>query len=361
MTKTAGIIGGGIGGLAAAIALSRNGWRVTVHERQTSTPSIGTALGIWPAALKALDELGVGGFVRKEGLPQQGGELRRPDGSRIVTMNVARLERRLGERIHLISRPALLTILREAAAEACELRFGEPVTGALPDDLVVAADGVFSQTRERLFGEGYRARYAGSTAWRGVIDDLPTDTFAEVWGAGVKFGSTPHENGGTNWFASAALPESAFRPGAELDALCEIFGDWTDPAVVRVLGALRERAADKSGSGAASPRDEAMDEEGILRHDIYVTPRLPSYVVGNVVLIGDAAHAMPPDIGRGACEAIIDAVSLGRSGAVAYDRDRRRTTQRLVRVAGAASWLTRQRHGVPLRNGLLKVALGSAR
>src|SRR3954451_17140289 len=158
MTKTAGIIGGGIGGLAAAIALSRSGWQVTVHERQTSTPSTGTALGIWPAALKALDELGVGGRVRKEGLPQQGGELRRPDGSRIVTMDVARLERRLGERIRLISRPALLTVLREAAA-GCELRFGEPVTEALPDDLVVAADGVFSQTRERLFGEGYRARY----------------------------------------------------------------------------------------------------------------------------------------------------------------------------------------------------------
>ena len=341
MTKTAGIIGGGIGGLAAAIALSRNGWQVTVHERQTCTPSAGTALGIWPAALRALDELGVGGRVRQEGLPQQSGELRRPDGSRIVTMDVARLERRLGERIHLISRPALLTILREAAEEGCELRFGEVVTEALPDDLVVAADGVFSQTRERLFGEGYRARYAGSTAWRGVIDELPTGAFAEVWGAGVKFGITPHENGGTNWFASAALPEGAFRAGAELDALRETFGRWTDPAVIRVLGALAE--------------------EGILRHDIYVTPRLASYVVGNVVLIGDAAHAMPPDIGRGACEAIIDAASLGRGGPVAYDRDRRRTTQRLARMAGAASWLTRQRHGVPLRDGLLKAALGSAR
>jgi 2-polyprenyl-6-methoxyphenol hydroxylase-like FAD-dependent oxidoreductase len=354
MTKTAGIIGGGIGGLAAAIALSRSGWQVTVHERQTCTPSTGTALGIWPAALRALDELGVGARVRKEGLPQQSGELRRPDGTRIVSMNVARLERRLGERIHLISRPALLTALREVAAEGCELRFGEPVTEALPDELVVAADGVFSQTRERLFGEGYRARHAGSTAWRGVIEDLPTETFAEVWGAGVKFGITPHENGGTNWFASAARSEGAFRPGAELDALCEIFGDWTDPAVARVLGALRKKAAPHDGATGG------MDE-GILRHDIYVTPRLPSYVVGNVVLIGDAAHAMPPDIGRGACEAIIDAVSLGRGGPAAYDRDRRRTTQRLARMAGTASWLTRQRHGVPLRNGLLKAALGAAR
>ncbi|MFI5890440.1 FAD-dependent monooxygenase [Actinoplanes sp. NPDC051513] len=338
MTKTAGIIGGGIGGLSAAIALHQNGWRVTVHERQTTTPAVGTALGMWPAALKALDALGVGDRVRGQGVSQRAGELRRPDGGRIVAMD--RMERRLGDRIHLISRPALLTILREAAAEAGELRFGEPVDDLEPMrkgfDLVVAADGVFSRTREELFGDRYRARYAGSTAWRGVLD-FPTDTFAEIWGAGVKFGVTPQDGGRTNWFASAGLPEGSFRPGAELAALREIFGGWRDPAVARVLGDLRE--------------------EGILRHDIFVTPRLPSYVSGDVVLIGDAAHAMAPDLGRGACEAIIDAVSLGRHGPAGYDRDRRRTTQRLARMAAVAGWATRQRRGVALRNAALRIAL----
>jgi 2-polyprenyl-6-methoxyphenol hydroxylase-like FAD-dependent oxidoreductase len=334
MTKTAGIIGGGVGGLAAAIALHRSGWQVTVYERQATTPAVGTALGMWPAALRALDELGVGDRVRDQGVSPRAGELRRPDGRRIVAMDMDRMKRRLGDRIHLISRPALLTILREAAAEGCELRFGEEVDGPeLLQDLVVAADGVFSRTREDLFGE--RARYAGSTAWRGTLD-FPTETFAEIWGAGVKFGVTPQEGGRTNWFASAGAPEAEIRPGAEVDALHEIFGGWRDPAVKRVLGAIRE--------------------EGILRHDIYVTPRLPSYVSANVVLIGDAAHAMPPDLGRGACEALIDAVSLGRDGPLGYDRERRRATQRLARMAGAASWLTRQRHGVPLRNALLRAA-----
>ncbi|MFF5291789.1 FAD-dependent monooxygenase [Paractinoplanes globisporus] len=341
MTKTAAIIGGGIGGLAAAIALRQAGWQVTVHERQTTTPAVGTALGIWPAALRALDELGLGDEVRKRGVPQSDGELRRPDGTRIAAMDVDRLERRLGDRIHLISRPALLTVLRDAAADGCDLRLGEPVGAVEPlrreFGLVVAADGVFSRTREELFGDRSRARYAGSTAWRGTLDEFATDTFAEIWGAGVKFGVTPQEGGRTNWFASAALPEGRFHPGAERDALLEIFGGWSDPAVARVLGTVRE--------------------EGILRHDIYVTPRLPSYVSGNVVLIGDAAHAMAPDLGRGACEAIIDAVTLGRAGPAAYERDRRRSTQRLVRMAGAASRLTRMRHGVPLRNGLLKMAL----
>ncbi|WP_433374063.1 FAD-dependent monooxygenase [Actinoplanes sp. CA-142083] len=335
MTKTAGIIGGGIGGLAAAIALHKSGWQVTVHERQTTTPAVGTALGMWPAALRALDELGVGDRVREQGVPQRAGELRRPDGRRIVAMDMDRMERRLGDRIHLISRPALLTILREAAAEVCDLRFGTAVEGPeLLQDLVVAADGVFSRTREDLFGE--KARYAGSTAWRGTLD-FPTETFAEIWGAGVKFGVTPQEGGRTNWFASAGAPEGDFHPGAELAALHEIFGGWRDPAVARVLGAIRE--------------------DGILRHDIYVTPKLPSYLSGNVVLIGDAAHAMTPDLGRGACEALIDAVSLGKDGAIGYDQDRRRTTQRLARMAGAAAWMTRQRHAVPLRNAVLRAAL----
>ncbi|GIM95533.1 FAD-dependent oxidoreductase [Paractinoplanes toevensis] len=336
MGRTAAIIGGGIGGLSAAIALHRTGWQVTVHERQTTTPATGTALGIWPAALRALDELGIGDQVRALGCAQNHGEFRRPDGSVITRLAVDQG----GDRVHLLSRPALLATLKEAARE-CDLRFGE--TGGLggKSDLVVAADGVFSGSREKLFGDRYRARYAGATAWRGFLDGQPTDTFTEVWGAGVKFGVTPMEGGRTNWYASAAAKEGDWRPGAELTALRERFGTWADP-VARVLS--------------------QVTEQSILRHDVYVAPKLPSYVRGNVALIGDAAHAMTPDLGRGACEAMIDAVELAAAlqsaeGLAAYDRKRRRTTQRLARMAGAASWMTRQRHAVPLRDGLLKVSV----
>jgi 2-polyprenyl-6-methoxyphenol hydroxylase-like FAD-dependent oxidoreductase len=339
MTKSAAIIGGGIGGLATAIALHRAGWHVTVHERQTTTPATGTALGMWPAALHALDQLGVGAAVRERGCPQRTGEFRQPGGGRIAAIDVDRLERRTGDRVHLISRPALLTILREAAT-GCDLRFGDPIGSVEPlrkeFDVVVAADGVFSRTREEVFGDQFRARFAGTTAWRGFVDDLPTDTFTEVWGAGVKFGVTPQEGGRTNWYASSAAAEGDLHPGAELPALRAMFGSWPDP-VARVLGAITE--------------------EGILRHDIYVAPRLPSYLAGNVVLIGDAAHAMAPDLGRGACEAIIDAVTLASHGPAGYDRARRRVTQRLARMAGAASWMTRQRHAVPLRDGVLKMSM----
>ncbi|MBB2947426.1 2-polyprenyl-6-methoxyphenol hydroxylase-like FAD-dependent oxidoreductase [Actinoplanes lutulentus] len=337
------IIGGGIGGLSAAIALARDGHKVTLRERNAALPSTGTALGMWPAALRALDELGVGDQVRRTGSRQQAGAFLRSDGSRIATIDIARLRKRTGDDVYLISRPALLAILHQAAADAgADLRFGEPVS-CLDEtaDLLVVADGVFSRTRDRLLGPAYQARYSGSTAWRGTIEDMPTAEFAEIWGRGAKFGVTPHEGGRTNWFAAAAAPEGRFEPGHEVAALHRIFGDWAAPV---------------------RPVLDAIEESRILRHDIYVTPPLPSFVHGNAVLIGDAAHAMNPDLGRGACEAIIDAVTLAaclrqQNGPLLYDRSRRPATQRLARVAAIAARMTRMRHALPLRNGLLKASM----
>src|SRR5258707_9550039 len=111
-----GIVGAGIGGLAAAIALAATGWEVSVFEGEDGLSGVGTALGLWPAALRALDALGsgsgsgigLGKEVRRLATPQVAAEFRRPDGSRIATMNVTALERRTGDPVYLLSRPALL-------------------------------------------------------------------------------------------------------------------------------------------------------------------------------------------------------------------------------------------------------------
>jgi 2-polyprenyl-6-methoxyphenol hydroxylase-like FAD-dependent oxidoreductase len=348
MTCTAAIVGGGIGGLAAAIALHRYGWRVTVYEREADLPATGTALGMWPAALRALDTLGVGDDVRKLGRRQNLGEFRRPDGARIAVIDAGKLERRTGDPVYLLSRPALLTLLYHAAGESA-LHFGSAVRGIEPlrgrFNLVVAADGVFSRVREELFGRTYQARYTGSTAWRGYLENMPTDTLTEMWGTGAKFGVTPQECDRTNWYAATPAPEGSFSPGAELATLRRLFGAWAHP-VRTVL--------------------DAITEPGILRHDLYVTPRLPTFVRHNVAFIGDAAHAMRPDLGRGACEALIDAVALATclrgaptvpDGLRAYDRERRRRTQRLARTSAMAARLSGVRHARWLRDAVLRASL----
>src|SRR5690625_6196349 len=80
MSRTALIIGGGIAGLATGRALLAAGWRVQIKERASGLPRAGTALGMWPEAMAALDALGVGDQVRRHGVRTSGGSLLRPDG-----------------------------------------------------------------------------------------------------------------------------------------------------------------------------------------------------------------------------------------------------------------------------------------
>ncbi|MEV0676668.1 FAD-dependent monooxygenase [Actinosynnema sp. NPDC050436] len=313
----AAVIGGGIGGLTVATGLRRAGWEVTVFERAPALPSAGTGLGIWRDALDALDEVGLGDAVRRAGRRQPEGVVRKPDGRRIGVLRAD---------VHLVTRPALLATLA-AALPAGAIRFGEEPTD-LDHDLVVAADGINSATRRALFGVDVRP--SGAIGWRGTVD-VPVEAGGETWGRGVKFGLTPQADGRTNWYAMTG-------PDADLH---RTFGHWHDP-IPAILAAATE----------------------VLRHSLDYVPPLPAYHRGNVVLIGDAAHAMTPDLGQGACQAIIDAVTLARCAAAdpttalrAYDALRRKRTQRMVRQSLALNRLARTRHLTGVRDAALRVAL----
>lgn len=353
MTRNALIIGGGIGGLACAGHLCRNGWQVEVRERAAGLPASGTALGMWPGALRALDVLGLGEEVRSRGRGQSAGAFLRADGTRIADVDVAGLERRTGDTVRLISRPTLLRTLSAPLPDGV-LRFGAAVEDAREAadageyDVVVAADGLHSRARPLLFGDAYTVRYTGVTCWRGTVDG-ETDTTTETWGHASRFGVTPHERGRTNWFACVRAPWRAVPAGGDLAALRTRFGAW-HAQVRRVLDEL-----EKAGGA------------GVLRHDLCDLARpLPGYVRGRVALLGDAAHAMTPDLGRGACEALIDGVTLARElvrrprvadALAAYDAVRRRPTQRLAR---ASAWLNRAVHtpgAAPFRDPAVRLLL----
>ncbi|MER6487322.1 FAD-dependent oxidoreductase [Streptomyces virginiae] len=303
------VAGAGIGGLTAAIALHRRGWRVTVCERAPEPPTTGAGIGLAPNALRALDAIGVDA-ARAAGsaVPATMG-VRRSDGRWLTRAETSYMAARYGMPPIAVPRPAFTAALA-AALPPGALRYGTTVTGVddaagrptvrtaegpdLSADLVVAADGIHSPLRRAHFPAHPGLHYIGETAWRTLVDapDLPIPSMSETWGRGERFGVTPLADGRFYLYATALAPAGtrSADPRAELR---DRFGSWHDP-----IPALLDRV------GRFDPAD-------VLQNDLYdLAAPLPRLHHGRIAWIGDAAHAMAPNLGQGGCQAIEDAVVL---------------------------------------------------
>ncbi|MFI8945406.1 FAD-dependent monooxygenase [Streptomyces sp. NPDC053750] len=363
MGSTAVVVGGGIGGLAAAIGLCRIGWDVTVVERASTLEDAGAGISLAANGLRALDELGVGEAVRDASRGQYRGGTRTPRGRRLARMDGAALENAVGSPIMGIPRSTLHRLLRDSLP-AASLRIGSEATSVeqigpgtvrvgcgdtvLDADLVVAADGIGSKVRNRLFPAHPGPVHSGSTVLRAITEhavDLPTD-FELTWGRGVEFGHIAFLDGRAEWHAVLSLPAGT-RFADPLTELRRRFHHWHDP-IPALLGATRPAA--------------------VLHHDVNElrTP-LPSYAIGRIALLGDAAHAMTPHLGQGACQALEDAVVLAaalgteptvETALARYDAERRPRSQAVARAAGQAGRMGQQLShpvAVALRNSAMRL------
>jgi 2-polyprenyl-6-methoxyphenol hydroxylase-like FAD-dependent oxidoreductase len=330
-TSTALIIGAGIGGLAAAVGLRRIDWSVTVLERAPIIAEVGAGLTLWPNAERALDVLGLD--VGPRTIPTiSRGNMRTPSGRWLRHSHPEDVG------VLAIHRADLHDVLRKELPEASLHTDAEVVSVSpkgtvvcrtageeheLSGDLVIAADGVNSITRRSLWSGN--PVFQHRSVWRGVTPS------GSVWpvqesitlGRGVQVGVLPLPDERVYWFVMV----NAHRPNQlYADDRREVLnrvGDWHHPIPALI---------------ATTPEDQ------VLHNDIVDIDPLPTYVNDRVVLLGDAAHAMPPDLGQGACQAIEDAVVLAANltsgdiseGLKRYDDQRRARVQPMAAAARAS-------------------------
>lgn len=309
--RTAMVVGGGIGGLAAARALQRSGWSVQVLEQADRLDPLGAGISLWPNAMRALDALGVVLPVSTT-QPAPGG-IRTDRGRWLARTEPATFPARYGAPLVAVHRVQLQQALLASVGpgtvvtgahvshieeQPCGVTVRHP-HGASRADLVVLADGLASRTRRLVTGARPRPRYAGYTAWRGIIDAtgfsghmIAAGEVSESWGRGQRFGIVPLSDGRRiYWFATANAPPGQRGAGGEHAEVLRRFTGWHEP-IRQVL--------------------TATDPTAVLRHDVYdLRPHPTRYVHGRLVLLGDAAHAMTPNLGQGACQALEDAATLG--------------------------------------------------
>lgn len=301
-----GIVGGGIGGVATAVALHQAGIDAVVYERAPELREVGAGMMLWPNATRVMRSFG----LLEEVVTRSGSSthflVRASSGA--VLMNIA-----LGKfdvPAICMRRSDLLTVLLAALPPRC-IRLGHKLNqldqsrdkvtisfegGAVAEhDAVIGADGIRSQVRSELFGPSDPI-YRGYAVWRGVA---PYDGGAilpgansETWGAGKRFGILNVGPDKFTWYAALNVPPGHLdEPGGRKRELQEAFVGWHEPIADLIA---------------------ATNDNEIMKNGAYDLVPLRRWGKGLVTLLGDAAHPCTPNLGQGGGMALEDAAVLAK-------------------------------------------------
>lgn len=308
------ILGAGVAGLSTAIALSAFGHTVSVYERQQVPVHIGAGIVLWPNAAFVLDQLGL-----LDDVAAQSGrikEMRRMSEKAVVlgSLDIARLNQRMGYPSYSILRKDLMAILRRRALSDGVSIFDGYVVKSLAEsktlqakayvengfvvdaDLIIGADGrMNSAARSYVYGNN-KPVYQGFSNWVGVFETtqpmFDDRVVRDYWGVGARFGVVPISPQQAYWAGALAEPTMGdIAPASYKSELLSLFKDWPEP-ITAIINGSRLSEINK----------------------IYVHDHEPIDVWyrDNVLLIGDAAHAALPTSGQGACQAMEDAWHLAQ-------------------------------------------------
>jgi 2-polyprenyl-6-methoxyphenol hydroxylase-like FAD-dependent oxidoreductase len=364
-TKKFAIVGAGIGGLTLAIAMQRKGFDVTVYEGAPEIKAIGAGITLAANAVKGLMEVGIADEVLQAGKALKGMFIKDEKGNILTHADSEKLSAKLGiinsfsihrADLHRILLAQLapgtvhlnklcIDVIQNSDTVALHFRDG---TQAIAN-YVIACDGIHSVIRKKFLPES-NPRYAGYTCWRAVISDIPLgvnmDETIETWGAGSRFGIVPLPDNRIYWFACInSKPNDPVMRNFQIPSLLVYFSKFHSP----VANVLKKTKNDQ-----------------LIWSDIMDLKPLKKFAFGNILLMGDAAHATTPNMGQGACMAIEDAATLSNcleqylTAEEAFFNFERKRIERTTKIVNASRALGKVAHWenpvlTKLRNTMIRL------
>ncbi|BAU12705.1 hypothetical protein LEP3755_32360 [Leptolyngbya sp. NIES-3755] len=302
------VIGAGIGGLTAAIALSQAGYEVEVYERAQELRPRGAGISLWSNGIKVLNRFGLGEKIAAIGGQMDHMQYLGFQGEVLNHIHLQPLIEEVGQRPYPVARADLQAMLLEAFPGTVNLGYrcvgveehGDRVTATFENghqatgDLVIAADGVRSTLREYVLEHEVHPTYRDYVNWNGLVEAdeaiTPPNTWTIYVGNHQRASMMPVGGNRLYFFFDVPLPIGTSAPPELIRSeLAEHFKGWAEPVQTLI---------------------QRIDPEKTNRLEISDVGPVDRMVRGRVALLGDAAHATCPDLGQGGCQALEDVYML---------------------------------------------------